>query len=283
MILDTVTCQVVQVNCGGYVLIYSSTHKSSACYNHWQTLDEHKCSVTRLAWTQTGCQSKHLSDRLTLATADVSGKILVWNVNSGEVKARLQDNPTNDNSLSQVLPELHQYPFVRLLKNLLSLFSHHRRQWPRCLTCHGWTEGSRTLGTSSSPCIGPTALSCGTRPKAPRFGGTPSVASKARSFWASTLIPLTHTAWFSGRAMAPPPRLSLSTTSSSPSSLQMSPPSRYVHCLLKMLFREYQNKNWFFSSAATSHHQSMRQSQEKVASRCNESRKSGAKCWSLSP
>ena len=56
-----------------------------------QTLDGHKCSVNRLAWTQTGCQAKHLSDRLTLATADVSGKILVWNVNSGEVKARLQD------------------------------------------------------------------------------------------------------------------------------------------------------------------------------------------------
>ena len=82
---------------------------SSAFYNYWQTLDEHKCSVTRLAWTQTGCQSKHLSDRLTLATADVSGKILVWNVNSGEVKARLQDNPTSDNSLSQVLLELHLY------------------------------------------------------------------------------------------------------------------------------------------------------------------------------
>ena len=61
-----------------------------------QTLDEHKCSVTRLAWTQTGCQAKHLSDRLTLATADVSGKILVWNVNSGEVKARIQDNSASD-------------------------------------------------------------------------------------------------------------------------------------------------------------------------------------------
>ena len=61
--------------------------------------------------------------RLTLATADVSGKILVWNVNSGEVKARLQDNPTNDNSLSQVLLELHLYPFVIILKNPLSFFT----------------------------------------------------------------------------------------------------------------------------------------------------------------
>ena len=56
-----------------------------------QTLDDHKSSVTRVAWTKTGCTAKHLADTLTLASADLSGKILIWNVKSGEVKARLHD------------------------------------------------------------------------------------------------------------------------------------------------------------------------------------------------
>ena len=57
-----------------------------------QCLDnEHRSSVVKVAWTKTSCISKHLADRMTLASSETSGKILVWNVKSGEVKARLED------------------------------------------------------------------------------------------------------------------------------------------------------------------------------------------------
>ena len=43
-----------------------------------QCLDnEHRSSVVKVAWTKTSCASKHLADRMTLASSDASGKILV--------------------------------------------------------------------------------------------------------------------------------------------------------------------------------------------------------------
>jgi WD40 repeat protein len=56
----------------------------------FQVLDRHRSPVTRLCW----CKSptpKHPADRLTLASADATGAIVVWNVKSGEVKATMQE------------------------------------------------------------------------------------------------------------------------------------------------------------------------------------------------
>ena len=47
-----------------------------------QCLDnEHRSSVVKVAWTKTSCASKHLADRMTLASSDASGKILVIDFN----------------------------------------------------------------------------------------------------------------------------------------------------------------------------------------------------------
>ena len=47
-----------------------------------QCLDnEHRSSVVKVAWTKTNCASKHLADRMTLASSDTSGKILVSRLN----------------------------------------------------------------------------------------------------------------------------------------------------------------------------------------------------------
>ena len=39
--------------------------------------NEHRSSVVKVAWTKTNCASKHVADRMTLASSDTSGKILV--------------------------------------------------------------------------------------------------------------------------------------------------------------------------------------------------------------
>lgn len=55
-----------------------------------QVLDKHRTSVTHVQWSRT-LTSKHAADRLTLASADATGHIAVWNVKNGEVKALMQE------------------------------------------------------------------------------------------------------------------------------------------------------------------------------------------------
>jgi WD40 repeat protein len=56
-----------------------------------QTLDgEHKASIVGLKWSQAQSK-KHVAHETMLASADGSGRIFIWNVKSGEVKARLQE------------------------------------------------------------------------------------------------------------------------------------------------------------------------------------------------
>ena len=57
-----------------------------------QTLDrEHKASVTRLKWSK-AWSKRHVAHEMMLASADASGRILIWNVKSGEVKTQLSEN-----------------------------------------------------------------------------------------------------------------------------------------------------------------------------------------------
>ncbi len=55
-----------------------------------QVLDKHRSLVTQVAWCRAPT-AKHPADRLTLASADATGHIVVWNVKTGEVKAVLQE------------------------------------------------------------------------------------------------------------------------------------------------------------------------------------------------
>ncbi len=48
-------------------------------YICFQFLDEHRASVLQIRWNRSPT-FKHVADRLTLASADTSGQILVWNV-----------------------------------------------------------------------------------------------------------------------------------------------------------------------------------------------------------
>ena len=49
-----------------------------------QVLDKHRSSVVRVSWCKIPT-SKHPADRLTLASSDATGHIVIWNVKSGEV------------------------------------------------------------------------------------------------------------------------------------------------------------------------------------------------------
>ena len=54
-----------------------------------QTLDrDHKTSVTRLKWPKSWSK-RHVAHEMMLASADASGRVLIWNVKSGEVKTQL--------------------------------------------------------------------------------------------------------------------------------------------------------------------------------------------------
>ena len=56
-----------------------------------QTLDrDHKTSVTRLKWSK-AWSKRHVAHEMMLASADASGRILIWNVKSGEVKTQLSE------------------------------------------------------------------------------------------------------------------------------------------------------------------------------------------------
>lgn len=56
-----------------------------------QTLDrDHKTSVIRLKWSR-AWSKRHVAHEMMLASADASGKILIWNVKSGEVKSQLSE------------------------------------------------------------------------------------------------------------------------------------------------------------------------------------------------
>ena len=56
-----------------------------------QTLDrDHKTSVTRLKWSK-AWSKRHVAHEMMLASADASGRILIWNVKSGEVKTQLTE------------------------------------------------------------------------------------------------------------------------------------------------------------------------------------------------
>ncbi len=59
-----------------------------------QVLDRHRAAVTRLCWTRTPT-AKHPADRLTLASADAAGNVVIWNVKSGEVKSVLQEGKSS--------------------------------------------------------------------------------------------------------------------------------------------------------------------------------------------
>lgn len=45
---------------------------------NFQSLDEHRSSVCQVRWNR-GPTFKHVADRMTLATSDMSGQIIVWN------------------------------------------------------------------------------------------------------------------------------------------------------------------------------------------------------------
>ncbi len=63
-----------------------------------QTLDkDHKTSVVRLKWSR-AWSKKHVAHEMMLASADASGRILIWNVKSGEVKTQLAEGsrPVSD-------------------------------------------------------------------------------------------------------------------------------------------------------------------------------------------
>ena len=53
--------------------------------------------VTKVSWARAPTP-KHPADKLTLASADSSGKIVVWNVKTGEVKTRLEDSDSSSGS-----------------------------------------------------------------------------------------------------------------------------------------------------------------------------------------
>ena len=56
-----------------------------------QTLDkDHNFSVTHLKWSKSWTK-KHVVPEMMLASADASGRILIWNVKSGETKASFQE------------------------------------------------------------------------------------------------------------------------------------------------------------------------------------------------
>ncbi len=55
-----------------------------------QTLDKHRSLVTKVQWLRALTQ-RHAADRLTLASADSAGHVVVWNAKSGEAKAVLRD------------------------------------------------------------------------------------------------------------------------------------------------------------------------------------------------
>ena len=49
---------------------------------------DHKTSVTRLKWSK-AWSKRHVAHEMMLASADASGRILIWNVKSGEMKTQL--------------------------------------------------------------------------------------------------------------------------------------------------------------------------------------------------
>ncbi len=53
--------------------------------------------MTKVSWARAPTP-KHPADKLTLASADSSGKIVVWNVKTGEVKTRLEDSDSSSGS-----------------------------------------------------------------------------------------------------------------------------------------------------------------------------------------
>ena len=50
-----------------------------------------RAPVTRVRWARAPTP-RHPADRMTLAAADASGNIVVWNVKAGEAKCTLSDN-----------------------------------------------------------------------------------------------------------------------------------------------------------------------------------------------
>ena len=56
-----------------------------------QVLDKHRSSVVRVTWCKVPT-SKHPADRLTLASSDATGHIVIWNVKSGEVGFDVKDS-----------------------------------------------------------------------------------------------------------------------------------------------------------------------------------------------
>lgn len=57
-----------------------------------QVLEKHRSTVMRVVWARSPT-SKHPADRLTLASSDATGHIVIWNAKSGQTKAILQDGP----------------------------------------------------------------------------------------------------------------------------------------------------------------------------------------------
>ena len=57
-------------------IVNSTKHQVVQCLDN-----EHRSSVVKVAWTKTNCALKHLADRMTLASSDATGKILVISYN----------------------------------------------------------------------------------------------------------------------------------------------------------------------------------------------------------
>ena len=57
---------------------------------HVQVLDRHRSPVCQISWCRAPTP-KHPADRMTLASGDAAGTVIVWNVKTGEVKAVMQE------------------------------------------------------------------------------------------------------------------------------------------------------------------------------------------------
>ena len=57
---------------------------------HVQVLDKHRAAVCQVRWCRANTP-RHPADKMTLASGDAAGNVIVWNVKTGEVKAVLQE------------------------------------------------------------------------------------------------------------------------------------------------------------------------------------------------
>ena len=66
-----------------------------------QVLDGGRSPVTRVRWARAPTP-RHPADRMTLASADTAGNIVVWNVKAGEAKCTLSDGGGKNSAVADM-------------------------------------------------------------------------------------------------------------------------------------------------------------------------------------